>query len=174
LPRLEALDTIRPPAAAATLEADAARQGMLIMLHHHRRSGLAGVAGWTGALLAMLAVALSLPAAAHHSFAVFFDTDGQLRKVTGVVKEFRFTNPHGVVAIAVREGSQEVIWRAETNSPSILRRRGWSMDSLHPGETITIEGWPARDGTRYMRLRSATRASGEPVGTVPTPPQEKK
>ena len=48
----------------------------------------------------VLTLVLSLAARvapAHHSFAVFFDTDSQLRKVTGVVKEFRFTNPHGVV-----------------------------------------------------------------------------
>jgi hypothetical protein len=110
---------------------------------------------------------------AHHSFAVFFDTDSQLRKVTGVVKEFRFTNPHGVVTLAVVEGNHEVIWRAETNSPSILRRRGWTPDSLHVGDKITIEGWPARDGSRYLRMRAATRANGEPVGTAPTPVQEK-
>ena len=100
---------------------------------------------------------------AHHSFAVFFDTDSQLRRITGVVKEFRFTNPHGIVTLEVLEGDRQVTWRAETNSPSILRRRGWSADSLHVGEKITIEGWPARDGSKYVRLRSATRANGEPV-----------
>ncbi len=124
----------------------------------------------TLALLITLATSI---ATAHHSFAVFFDTDSQLRKVTGVVKEFRFTNPHGVVTLAVAEGGHQVIWRAETNSPSILRRRGWSADSLQVGEKITIEGWPARDGSKYLRLRSATRANGDPVGKAPTPVQEK-
>ncbi len=75
--------------------------------------------------------------------------------------------------LAVLEGNREVIWRAETNSPSILRRRGWSADSLHVGEKITVEGWPARDGSKYLRLRSATRQNGEPVGTAPTPRGEK-
>jgi hypothetical protein len=112
-------------------------------------------------------------ALAHHSFAVFFDTDSQLRKISGVVKEFRFTNPHGVLTLAVVEGNHEVIWRAETNSPSILRRRGWSADSVHVGDKITIEGWPARDGSKYLRMRSATRANGESIGTAPTPVQEK-
>jgi hypothetical protein len=55
-------------------------------------------------------------------------------------------------------------WKVETNSPSILSRRGWTKDSLKPGETVTIRGWPARDGTNYMRLRSASRADGTPVG----------
>jgi hypothetical protein len=124
--------------------------------------------------LALLLLILAEPfAMAHHSFAVFFDTDSQLRKVTGVVKEFRFTNPHGVVTLAVTEGGHQVTWRAETNSPSILRRRGWSATSLQIGEKITIEGWPARDGSKYLRLRSATRANGDPVGKAPTPIQEK-
>ena len=125
-------------------------------------------------LLFTLVLALAARVAtAHHSFAVFFDTDSRLRKVTGVVKEFRFTNPHGIVTLAVAEGGHQVIWRAETNSPSILRRRGWSSDSLQVGEKITVEGWPARDGSKYLRLRSATRANGEPVGKAPTPVQEK-
>jgi hypothetical protein len=136
------------------------------------------IRGWRarrpGAILAALLLTLTCGCAlAHHSFAVFFDTDSQLRKITGVVKEFRFTNPHGVVTLAVVEGNHEVIWRAETNSPSILRRRGWTPDSLHVGDKITIEGWPARDGSRYVRMRAATRANGEPVGTAPTPVQEK-
>lgn len=121
---------------------------------------------------ALILVLVCGAAVAHHSFAVFFDTDSQLRKVTGVVKEFRFSNPHGVVTLLVREGRREIIWRAETNSPSILRRRGWMPDSLRVGETITVEGWPARDGSNYMRLRSATHANGEAVGTQPTPPKE--
>ena len=142
----------------------------------NNRTGLAAGPRVRMATVLFLTLAFSLAARvapAHHSFAVFFDTDSQLRKVTGVVKEFRFTNPHGVVTLAVVEGGRQVIWRAETNSPSILRRRGWSADSLQVGEKITIEGWPARDGSRYLRLRSATRANGEPVGKAPTPLQEK-
>ncbi len=127
----------------------------------------------TAILLTLLLTLAARVATAHHSFAVFFDTDSQLRKVTGVVKEFRFTNPHGIVTLAVTEGGHQVIWRAETNSPSILRRRGWSSDSLQVGEKITVEGWLARDGSKYLRLRSATRANGEPVGKAPTPVQEK-
>lgn len=128
--------------------------------------------GRTATVCALLLGLNHAVATAHHSFAVFFDTDNQLRKVTGTVKEFRFTNPHGVVTLAVLEAGHEVTWRAETNSPSILRRRGWTADSLKIGEKITIEGWPARDGSKYLRLRSATRADGTPVGTAPTPTKE--
>lgn len=100
----------------------------------------------------------------HHSFAVFFDGQKAI-SITGVVKEFQFVNPHGLIklVVATSDGSTEE-WRVETNSPSILRRRGWTPESLKIGEKITINGWPARDNSHYARLRQATRANGELVG----------
>lgn len=117
----------------------------------------------------MLALALGLmllaqAAAAHHSFAVFFDQD-KIVAVTGVVTEFQFKNPHGVIKLIEKsKAGMAKEWKVESNSPSILKRRGWKPDSLAMGETITVEGWPARDGSRYLRLRKATRANGELVG----------
>ena len=107
------------------------------------------------------------PALAHHSFAVFFDPSRNV-SVTGVVEEFQFRNPHGLIRITVKkaDGTTET-WKAETNSPSILERRGWSSTVLKVGETITIEGWPARDGSNYMRVRAVRRADGTMVGSMP-------
>ena len=110
---------------------------------------------------------LGVRASAHHSFAVFFDTDAQLVKVTGVVRDFQFRNPHGVITIVVPQGHAEITWRAETNSPSILRRRGWTPDSLHVGDKVTLEGWRARDGSRYIRLKNAWLRDGRMVGQPP-------
>ena len=91
-------------------------------------------------------------AKAHHSFAVHFVAD-ELVEVKGVVKEFRFSNPHGVLLFTViDENGNEVEWRAETNSPNMLRRRGWEKDSLKPGDRITIKGFPARKKPHYMRI----------------------
>jgi hypothetical protein len=116
----------------------------------------------------MLMLMLVRPIAAHHSFAVFFDTDAQVVKVTGVVRDFQFRNPHGVITIAVAKGREQITWRAETNSPSILRRRGWTPESLHVGDEVTLEGWRARDGSRYMRLKSARLPDGRMVGQPPS------
>jgi hypothetical protein len=113
-----------------------------------------------------LTVLAALPAAAlaHHSFAVFFDGNKSIT-LTGVVTEFKFVNPHGLIVLQVKnkDGVAEE-WKIETNSPSILRRRGWAPDSLTAGETVTIEGWPGRNDAHYARLRSAKRANGEPIG----------
>jgi hypothetical protein len=115
-----------------------------------------------------IAVACAAPAAhAHHSFAVYFDPAKEV-KVTGKVKAFRFTNPHGMIALSVTDGNGKVTeWRAETNAPVVLVRRGWTRDIIKPGETITIEGWGSRDGKPYMRLRRALDASGKLIGSAP-------
>ena len=78
-------------------------------------------------------------------------------------------NPHGIIKIVVpaANGKPDQDWTLETNSPSILVRRGWNKDTLKIGETIKVEGWPARDGSNYMRLKDAARADGTPVGTRP-------
>ncbi|MGA1641149.1 MAG: DUF6152 family protein [Steroidobacteraceae bacterium] len=106
---------------------------------------------------------LALPAPmllAHHSFAVHFVSD-QLITVNGTVTSFRFTNPHGIVTFSVtkEDGSVEQ-WRAETNSPNALRRRGWTKDSIKVGEEIEILGFPTRDGSPYMRISKLTFADG--------------
>jgi len=113
----------------------------------------------------LLLAAAAVPAFAHHSFAVFFDQDKTV-SVTGVVEEFQFRNPHGLIRLSVKKaGGGEETWKAETNSPSILERRGWTRTTLKVGETITIDGWPSRDGANYMRMRTATRPDGKPVGS---------
>jgi hypothetical protein len=96
---------------------------------------------------------------------VFFDSDQGVVAVKGVVTEFSFRNPHGLIRLSVKESSGQVVeWKAETNSPSVLERRGWKKDSLKAGDEITIEGWRARDGARYMRMRKVSRADGTPIG----------
>jgi hypothetical protein len=114
----------------------------------------------------MLGVTLASMSAAwaHHSFAVFFDSQKSVT-ISGVVKEFQFVNPHGLIRLVVQEkDGQTDEWRIETNSPSILRRRGWSPDIIKVGEKITVEGWPARDNSHWARLKKAERADGVPIG----------
>ena len=58
-------------------------------------------------------------------------------------------------------------WRAETNAPVVLQRRGWTRASVKPGDEITINGWPSRDGKPYLRLQRAVHSDGRLVGTAP-------
>jgi hypothetical protein len=120
--------------------------------------------------LGFLALAATLPAAAHHSFAVHFVGD-RVVTVQGTVTAFSFRNPHGVIELAAKgEDGATQAWKIETNSPNILRRRGWSDSSLKAGDAVTIEGYPARDGAHSMRVYRVTFADGrELVGQRPDP-----
>lgn len=115
-----------------------------------------------------LAAASAPPAAlAHHSFAVYFDSSKEVT-IKGKVTAFRFTNPHGLVVLETADARGQVReWRAETNAPVVLQRRGWTRASLKAGDEVTITGWPSRDGKPYMRLRRAVHADGRLIGTAP-------
>jgi len=135
-------------------------------------TGAPGRRAWSAIRCAALLIALGVAAnaAAHHSFAVHFVAD-KMVTVKGTVTEFSFRNPHGLIAVDAKDadGAQQH-WRIETNSPNILRRRGWSEDSLKPGDQVTIEGYPARDGSTSMRVYRVTFADGhELIGQRPDP-----
>lgn len=109
------------------------------------------------------AAGAAMPAAGHHSAAVFYDRDDEIT-LTGTVTKFNFRNPHAIVELHVDEDGETQRWTAETSSPSVLRRRGWSQESLEVGETVTLEGIRARDGSLLMRITRVTRADGSEVG----------
>jgi len=115
--------------------------------------------------LALAALLGGSAVSAHHSFAVFFD-DTKTIEITGSVTEFRFSNPHAIISLAVlnKAGATEE-WKAETNAVTLLKRRGWTKDSLKPGEVVTINGWPSRDGANYMRMQTIKKADGTVLGT---------
>lgn len=103
-------------------------------------------------------------AAAHHSAALFYDLEGNI-EVSGTVTEFRFANPHAIVKLDVIGDDGKVQhWTAESTSPSILRRRGWSQGSFSAGEKIRIQGLPSVDGSYLVRITRAFREDGTEIG----------
>ena len=120
------------------------------------RSGLFGV----------LVLAAGL-AYAHHSAPVFYKVD-ERTTVSGTVSEFRFSNPHAILKLeVVGEDGQKQQWTAETTSPSILRRRGWSQTSFKSGDKVKLEGMPSLDGSYLIRITRAFREDGTEIGVPP-------
>jgi hypothetical protein len=103
-------------------------------------------------------------AKAHHSAALFYDLKGHIT-VSGKLTEFRFANPHAILKLDVVGPDGEIQhWTAETTSPSVLRRRGWSQGSFKPGENVTLEGLPSVDGSYLMRITRAFHEDGTEIG----------
>ena len=119
---------------------------------------------WPAFLVASMWCSL---ACAHHSFAAYFGPSEPQGFITlaGTVREFRFTNPHGIVLLDVRDAQgAEELWTLETLAPAMLSRGGWTKASLTSGERIVVQGWRARDGSRLLRLQTAKRADGTELG----------
>jgi len=109
--------------------------------------------------LAMAAAALAmftLPASAHHSFAMF-DAEKAIT-IEGTVKEFQWTNPHSWILMNVGQDQ----WAIELGAPGGLARQGWVPKTLTPGMKISAVIHPLKDGThggQFMAIRM-------PDGTV--------
>jgi hypothetical protein len=101
-------------------------------------------------------VAAVLPAAAHHSFATYDRT--KTVTIKGTVKTFQWTNPHCVIWVVIQPagGGDPQEWTIETTSPGVLTRSGWTRHSLNPGDHVSVEFNPLRDGSHGGGLNSVT------------------
>lgn len=107
-------------------------------------------------------------AQAHHSNSAFYVT--KIITIKGVVKEFKWANPHIWVILAVDDGKgNKVDWKVEGRPPGILLRSGWTPKSIQPGETITIDLSPAKDDTASGLMARVTKEDGTILANVPPP-----
>lgn len=107
-------------------------------------------------------------ASAHHSNSAFYVT--KIITIKGVVKEFRWSNPHVWVIVVVDDGKgNKVEWKAEGRPPGILARAGWSPKVLQPGETVTIDLSPAKDDTASGLIARVTKEDGTILSNAPPP-----
>ena len=79
------------------------------------------------------------PLLAHHSTAAFDMT--RAHTVTGVVTRFTWANPHSYIDIE----SHGEHWRLEIEALNLLRRYGWTKESLKAGDQISCIGARAKD-----------------------------
>jgi len=83
---------------------------------------------------------------AHHSFAAEFDAMKPLN-LKGVVTKIEWSNPHTYFYMDVTGTDGKVVnWGMEMGSPNGLMRQGWTRNTLHIGDEITVEGAQAKDG----------------------------
>ena len=114
-------------------------------------------------LLCGLAVVLGLaavPALAHHSFAAEYDAAKPVT-MTGTVTKVEWMNPHARFYIDVKDDSGKVTnWELELGSPNGLMRRGWTRNSMKPGDTVTVNGSLAKDGSNLANARTVKLTDG--------------
>jgi hypothetical protein len=96
-------------------------------------------------VVAALCLAIAVPVAAHHSFAIFDHT--QTYTLKGTVRSFQWTNPHGYIDLEVKEGPQGIArYTVELTSINMLRRAGWKSSDVHEGDEVTAIVAPLLNG----------------------------
>jgi hypothetical protein len=92
--------------------------------------------------LALIYIAAPLSLWAHHSSAMY--DEHKSITVKGIVKRFEWSNPHVYLYVEQAGAGGAQLWEVECSPPSILKRLGWTQDSVHLGDVIEISGSPSR------------------------------
>ena len=109
-------------------------------------------------------LASGLPALAPHAFSSEFDTSKPIT-LEGVVTRVDWENPHVHYYIDVAQPDGSVVnWACETGGPNRLAKRGWTRESLKPGDKVIVNGFPAKDASHSADGRKVTLADGSTIG----------
>lgn len=126
--------------------------------------------------LTALALALAVPALAHHGTLISYDRDQQWTREV-VVTSFHYANPHPQLFFDVTgDDGETVAWAAEMlPNPAGLLRVGWtkarSLAALAPGKSIKVTIAPARAGGQVGLVLRVTDLAGADIvsDSVPFP-----
>jgi Family of unknown function (DUF6152) len=106
---------------------------------------------------------LVAPLLAHHSTAPFDMTHPFT--ISGVVTKFLWANPHSYIDLDVNGDH----WRLEIEAVNLLRRYGWTKDSLNSGDKISCTGARAKDpATLSQKCFTVEFPDGRKLVATPT------
>lgn len=114
---------------------------------------------------------LSMQSMAHHSYAMF---DRQTtRTYQAVVRTWEFTNPHATLWVYINDAEgKPQLWGLEAPGPSTLTRNGWNKNTVKPGDKISVDINPLRDGRNGGNLVKLIASDGRilEIGALPGAP----
>jgi len=112
---------------------------------------LTGLLGISGSVLA------------HHGTAAFETSKSVTMKTT--VADWYWANPHCFLKFDYKNDKGEVEhWVVETSNPADMINKGWSKDVMKPGDQVTVEVYPVKNGKPIGRLIHITLPNGQTLG----------
>ena len=103
---------------------------------------------------------------AHHSLAGVYDMRGD-KELTGTVTTLKFSNPHGSIAVMVKNADgSSTEWVMTLGSATALAQKGVGRigpNALHTGDNITVKFLRAKDGSPLGFLRSVIYPDGHVI-----------
>ncbi len=115
---------------------------------------------WTGLLAGAMALGIVSPALSHHSHAMY-DHAKQV-SVSGTVTKFLYRNPHVFLYVDVKgENGEMVNYWIEMSNLNNMVRRGIGKATFKPGDKVTVNFHPLRDGRPGGSYTTIVAADGK-------------
>jgi hypothetical protein len=111
-------------------------------------------------------LAVSLPLFAHHGN---IGTDNtKTLSLTGIVTDYELANPHSTISFDVKDESGKIQhWSVEFGYLRDLLKKGWRLDTMKPGELVTVTLHPLKNGNRVGAMLKVTNADGQELPLNP-------
>ena len=126
--------------------------------------------------VAILALVCTTPAFAHHNTAAVYDAVKPI-PLEGTVTAFQYRNPHTYVFVDAKSADGTVVnWKVELLAGLVLSREGIARDFLKAGDSVSMTGCVAKDGShtaaaKYFFVPSSL--TNKRAGTCKDPSQTK-
>ena len=105
-------------------------------------------------------LAASCPLLAHHGNASY-DT-AKTVTVNGTVIEYVWANPHVFLKVDAKDESGNTLhWVIEAQNAVNQANAGWTKDTFKPGDQVTIDATPAKNGRPIGRFKGRIVINGQ-------------
>lgn len=113
--------------------------------------------------LAAIVLTLSVPLFAHHGNAAL--DVGKKVTIKGTVTEWLWANPHCWLKVDVKDDSGKVVnWVGETNNAADMIEKGWSKNTLKPGDEVSVTLEPVKNGKPAGKVLEVVLPNGQTLG----------
>ena len=100
----------------------------------------------------------------HHSIGPNFDLEREIVLADAIITEFKFVSPHVYIYMDVPDAQgAHTGWRCEMAAASRLIRRGWTAETLVPGQIISVDGSPAHREDNTCHVTTITLDDGTTI-----------
>jgi hypothetical protein len=100
---------------------------------------------------------------AHHALQTQFDMQRTIT-LTGAVTKIDWSNPHVRLYLEVKGDGKPVTWELYMASPNQQTMNGWKIDTYRRGDHVSIEAYPARDGSNVGFAKKVSAVSAGIAG----------